>query len=158
MKQPMFYSWFFLKPSLSRLCTLSDQCRAVTLLLFDQVIQSIEEVQTENMPSVHRALFLKKQEKGEFFCSITKTVISYAEQRCACLFPPPWINWNSLLLMELKASSPYISMILQEALSGTFQKRLFIQIYLLLFLILAGIRHFNRSSIFRFFGQYKRYI
>lgn len=46
------------------------------------------------MPSVYRALFLKKREKCESSYSITKTVAFYAEQRCAWVFFFLFPLWN----------------------------------------------------------------
>lgn len=106
--------------------------------------------------------FEKKREEDESFCSVTKTIAFCAEQRFVWLFFSLEINFIETLYCcgELKASSiyRYFDNIARSQYLVTSRRDIFIQIWLLLFLILAGIRHFNRSTIFRFLGgNAKRY-
>lgn len=82
------------------------------------------------------------------------TLAFYAEQRFARFFFSPEINFIETLncCIELKASSiyRYLENIARNQYLVTSRRDIFIQIWLLLILILAGIRPFNRSSIFIF--------
>lgn len=103
--------------------------------------------------------FFGKRGEAESFCSITKTIAFYAEQRFACFlgFFPLGINFIEVLYscIELKASSTlqHFDNIARNQYLVTSRRDVFIQIWLLQFLILASIRHFNRSSI----SNVKRY-
>lgn len=138
----------------------SELCVGFASFLCPSSLPAARPSQSEHLQSF--ISLKKKREEDESFCSVTKTVAFCAEQRFVWSVFSLEINFIETLYScgELKASSVYryFDNIARSQYLVTSRRDIFIQIWLLLFLILAGIRHLNRSTILRFLGgNAKRY-